>query len=65
MTGLGYNCVQIRDEDGELANLQVQLGKFNNTTFSDKEFGVILNHLAKTHARAPVQPAIVEICLFV
>jgi len=47
LTGLGYDYVQIQNEDGVRANLQAQLGKFNHTTFSDKEFGAILNHLAK------------------
>ena len=47
LTGLGYDYVHIHNEDGILANLKIQLGKFNGTTFSDKEFNAILNHLAK------------------
>ena len=47
LTGLDYEYVPVSNEDGMLANLKRQLGKFNNTTFSEKEFGAILNHLAK------------------
>lgn len=44
---LGYAFASIHDGDALLANLQAQLEQFNNTTFTAKEFGVILNHLAK------------------
>jgi len=44
---LGYVYVSIADEEGILANLKNQLEIFNNTTFLEKEFGAILNHLAK------------------
>jgi len=47
LTGLGYEYVQIHDEEGILANLKSRLETFNNTTFSEKEFGAILNHLSK------------------
>jgi len=47
LTGLDYEDVRIHDEDDILANLKSQLEKFNHTTFSDKEFDAILNHLAK------------------
>jgi len=47
LTDLRYEYVHINNEDGILANLKIQLEKFNNTTFSNKEFGAILNHLAK------------------
>ena len=47
LTCLRHAYVHITNEDGILANLKSQLEKFNNTTFSEKEFGVILNHLAK------------------
>ncbi|MBA3008576.1 MAG: type I restriction endonuclease subunit R [Proteobacteria bacterium] len=47
LTGLGYSHVAIQDEESLLTNLQSQLGAFNETTFSAKEFGTILNHLAK------------------
>jgi len=47
LDGLGYSRVQIHSEQAVLENLQSQLGVFNKTTFSDREFGVILNHLAK------------------
>jgi type I restriction enzyme R subunit len=47
LVGLGYASVQIHDGDALLSNLQQQLEAFNNTTFTAKEFGVILNHLAK------------------
>jgi type I restriction enzyme R subunit len=47
LIGLGYASVQIHDGDALLSNLQQQLEAFNNTTFTAKEFGAILNHLAK------------------
>lgn len=47
LAGLGYEYIHIYDEDGILANLKSRLEIFNNTTFSEKEFGAILNHLAK------------------
>lgn len=47
LTGLEYGHVAIQDEESLLTNLQSQLGAFNQTTFSAKEFGTILNHLAK------------------
>ena len=47
LTGLGYEYVQIHDEEGILANLKSRLEAFNNTTFSEKEFDTILNHLSK------------------
>jgi type I restriction enzyme, R subunit len=47
LTGLGYSSVQIQDSDALLSNLKNQLELFNTTTFTNKEFDVILNHLAK------------------
>ena len=47
LTGLGYTYINIHDEAGILVNLKRQLEQFNHTSFSDKEFGNILNHLAK------------------
>ncbi|MBA7526840.1 Type-1 restriction enzyme R protein [subsurface metagenome] len=47
LAGLGYSFVTIQNEESLLANLKSQLELFNNTTFSEKEFGTILNHLAK------------------
>jgi type I restriction enzyme, R subunit len=47
LQGLGYTFVKIKDSDMLLANLKSQLEAFNQTTFSDKEFDAILNHLAK------------------
>ncbi|MCK5280761.1 MAG: hypothetical protein KAK04_19545, partial [Cyclobacteriaceae bacterium] len=47
LTGLGYARVQIHDEEGILTNLKAQLEQFNKTSFSEKEFNAILNHLAK------------------
>ena len=47
LTGLKYSYVHINNEEGILANLKSQLESFNNTSFSEKEFGSILNHLAK------------------
>jgi len=42
LSGLGYDFIS-----EILANLKHQFGKFNNTTFSDREFNQILNHLSK------------------
>ena len=47
LIGLGYQSVLIHDGDVLLANLKSQLEAFNKTTFTAKEFGAILNHLAK------------------
>ncbi len=47
LASLGYAPVTIADADGLLTNLKTQLEKFNNTTFTAKEFDAILNHLAK------------------
>jgi type I restriction enzyme R subunit len=47
LAGLGYQNIPINDEQSLLSNLKTQLEKFNNTSFSDKEFAAIQNHLAK------------------
>jgi type I restriction enzyme R subunit len=47
LIGLGYVSVNITDAVGLLSNLKSQLELFNETTFSEKEFDAILNHLAK------------------
>ena len=47
LAGQGYQNVPINDEQSLLSNLKAQLEKFNNTSFSDKEFAAIQNHLAK------------------
>ncbi|MBK7370908.1 MAG: type I restriction endonuclease subunit R [Saprospiraceae bacterium] len=47
LTSLGYDLIQIHDGEALLANLKAQLEAFNNTSFTPKEFGAILNHLAK------------------
>jgi len=47
LEGLGYGFAKIIDGNALLSNLQSQLEKFNSTTFTAKEFGAILNHLAK------------------
>lgn len=44
---LGFAPVTLKDSDSLINNLRVQLGKFNQTTFSDTEFSRILNHLNK------------------
>jgi len=44
---LGHHSVRIADGTELLSNLQTQLESFNKTTFSQKEFNAILNHLAK------------------
>jgi len=45
LEGLGFERVSIKDEDELETNLKTQLEKFNQTTFSEKEFERILNHL--------------------
>ncbi len=47
LIGLGYASVVIYDGEALLSNLKTQLEIFNDTTFTAKEFGAILNHLAK------------------
>lgn len=47
LADLGYGYATIRDEEGILSNLKLQLEKFNNLQFSAKEFDAILNHLSK------------------
>ncbi len=44
---LGYEGVTIADGDGLVGNLKSQLERFNKTSFSDKDFTKILNHLEK------------------
>lgn len=44
---LGFDLVQIPDSNSLIANLRLQLEKFNETKFSDNEFSRILNHLNK------------------
>lgn len=44
---LGFAPITLEDSDSLISNLRVQLGKFNQTTFSDTEFSRILNHLNK------------------
>jgi type I restriction enzyme R subunit len=44
---LGFEPVVLSDANALVENLQAQLEKFNKTTFSDKEFARILNHLNK------------------
>lgn len=43
----GYNYIAIPDEESLLDNLKNQLGQFNQTSFTDREFNSILNHLSK------------------
>lgn len=47
LIGLGYASVQLNDGEALVANLKSQLEAFNSTTFTNKEFDAILNHLAK------------------
>src|SRR5690606_11498176 len=47
LVDLGYQSVNIHDGDALVSNLKSQLELFNKTTFTDKEFEAILNHLAK------------------
>lgn len=47
LTELGYSYIDIKNEKDLLTNLKTQLEHHNNTTFSQKEFARILNHLDK------------------
>ena len=47
LVSLGYDSIVIADGNELLVNLKSQLEAFNKTTFTSKEFDVILNHLAK------------------
>ena len=47
LIGLGYSSVKIHDIDALVSNLKNQLEAFNDTSFTNKEFDAILNHLAK------------------
>tara|TARA_R110002111_G_scaffold132152_2_gene197769 strand:+ start:16839 stop:18584 length:1746 start_codon:yes stop_codon:yes gene_type:complete len=47
LVSLGYQNVTITDGEALVSNLKAQLEAFNKTSFSTKEFGAILNHLAK------------------
>ena len=44
---LGYGYVVVKNEKELLLNLKTQLEKHNNFSFSEKEFGQILNELSK------------------
>ncbi|MFZ2975622.1 MAG: type I restriction endonuclease subunit R [Candidatus Moraniibacteriota bacterium] len=44
---LGFESVQIEDNNALQKNLKIQLEKFNKITFSDDEFVRILNHVEK------------------
>lgn len=47
LKALDYSYVTIQNEEMLLSNLKIQLEKFNNTCFSDREFAAITNHLSK------------------
>jgi len=47
LVGLGYHTVVIPDGSALVNNLKKQLGFFNQTSFSDKEFSKVLIHLEK------------------
>jgi type I restriction enzyme R subunit len=47
LQSLDYSRVTLNTEAAVLSNLKSQLEDFNETVFSEKEFGSILNHLAK------------------
>lgn len=47
LKNLDYDRVLLSSENQVLANLKSQLQAFNATSFSEKEFDAILNHLAK------------------
>jgi len=47
LMSLGYSPAAIYDGDALVSNLKTQLENFNDTSFTEKEFDAILNHLAK------------------
>jgi len=47
LQNLGYAPVKVPDGDTLIHNLKSQLEAFNDTTFTQKEFATILNHLSK------------------
>jgi type I restriction enzyme R subunit len=47
LVGLGYNRIDLPNEEAVLANLKTQLEVHNSTTFTEKEFTQILNQLNK------------------
>lgn len=47
LQNLGHKKVTIKNEDDLIQNLKKQLETHNKTTFSDKEFEKIINHLSK------------------
>ena len=47
LQSLGWAPASLPDEAALLANLRAELGAHNGTTFSEAEFAVLLNHLAK------------------
>ncbi|MFA9191609.1 type I restriction endonuclease subunit R [Flavobacterium sp. FZUC8N2.13] len=47
LIGLKYTSVKIQDGNALVSNLKSQLEVFNETTFTNKEFDAVLNHLAK------------------
>ena len=44
---LGYTSVKVMDGNSLVSNLKKQLEIFNNSSYTDKDFDNILNHLAK------------------
>ncbi len=44
---LGYQAVEVRDAASLLVNLKSELEAFNDSTYTEKEFQGILNHLGK------------------
>lgn len=47
LQGLGWAPAHLPDEAALLQNLRAELGAHNSTSFSEAEFGVLLNHLSK------------------
>jgi type I restriction enzyme R subunit len=47
LKSLDYSYVTIGGEESLLSNLKARLEQFNTTTFSDKEFKAIVNHLSR------------------
>ena len=47
LVDLGYTSVKVMDGNALVSNLKKQLEIFNNSSYTDKDFDNILNHLAK------------------
>ena len=60
---LGYASAKVMDGDALVSNLKTQLEAFNKTTYTDKEFDGILNHLAKGNVFEKAKPLEIVLAL--